>query len=80
MTCLGRVTEGKAVMDDPGVLSDEELDEGFILTCISKPDSEEITIDFDDVQFNKISFTLPKTSSILIVLIAFSYPLIILFP
>ena len=49
MTCLGRVTEGKAVMDDPGVLSDEELDEGFILTCISKPDSEEITIDFDDV-------------------------------
>ena len=46
---LGRVTEGKAVMDDPGVLSDEELDEGFILTCISKPDSEEITIDFDDV-------------------------------
>ena len=25
------------------------LDEGFILTCISKPDSEEITIDFDDV-------------------------------
>ena len=49
MTCLGRVTEGKAVMDDPGVLSDEELDEGFILTCISRPDSKEITIDFDDV-------------------------------
>ena len=49
LTCLGRVTECKAVMDDPGILSDEELDEGFILTCISKPDSEKITIDFDDV-------------------------------
>ena len=49
MTCLGRVTEGKVVMDDPDALSDEELDEGLILTCISKPDSEEITIDFDDV-------------------------------
>ena len=42
-------TEGKTVMDDPGVLSDEELEEGFILTCISKPDSEEITNDFDDI-------------------------------
>ena len=36
-------------MDDPGLLSDEEIDEGFILTCISKPKSEEITIDYDDV-------------------------------
>ena len=34
---------------DNGVLSDEELEQGFILTCISKPDSEEITIDFDDI-------------------------------
>ena len=49
MTCLGRVTEGEAIMDDPGMLSDEEIDEGFILTCISKPASEKITIDFDDV-------------------------------
>ena len=49
MTCLGRVTEGEAIMDDPGMLSDEEIDEGFILTCISKPGSEKITIDFDDV-------------------------------
>jgi hypothetical protein len=31
------------------MLSDEELDEGFILTCIARPGSDEITIDFDDV-------------------------------
>ena len=49
MTCLGRVTIGKAQMDDPGMLSDEEINEGLILTCISKPNSEEITIDYDDV-------------------------------
>ena len=49
LTCLGKVTEGKANMDDPGMLSDEELDEGFILTCIARPGSDEITIDFDDV-------------------------------
>ena len=49
LTCLGKVTEGKAIMDDPGMLSDEELDEGFILTCIARPGSDEITIDFDDI-------------------------------
>lgn len=49
MTCLGRVTNGKAQMDDPGMLSDEEIGEGLILTCISKPNSEEITVDYDDV-------------------------------
>ena len=49
LTCLGKVTEGKAIMDDPGMLSDEELDEGFILSCIARPGSDEITIDFDDV-------------------------------
>ena len=49
LTCLGKVTDGKAIMDDPGMLSDEELDEGFILTCIARPGSDEITIDFDDV-------------------------------
>ena len=49
LTCLGKVTEGKAIMDDPGMLSGEELDEGFILTCIARPGSDEITIDFDDV-------------------------------
>ena len=49
MTCLGRVTDGKTQMDDPGMLSDEEIDEGLILTCISKPNSEKITIDYDDV-------------------------------
>ena len=49
MTCLGKVTNGKTQMDDPGMLSDEEIDEGLTLTCISKPRSEEITIDYDDV-------------------------------
>jgi len=49
MTCLGKVTVGEAMMDDPGMLSDDEIDEGFVLTCISKAKSDEITIDYDDV-------------------------------
>jgi hypothetical protein len=36
-------------MEDEYALSDEEQDEGFVLACISKPLSGEITIDFDDV-------------------------------
>ena len=43
------LTNGKTQMDDPGMLSGEEIDEGLTLTCISKPNSEEITIDYDDV-------------------------------
>ena len=49
MTCIGKVTNGNVIMDDPGMLSDEEIDEGFILTCISKPESDQITIDLDNV-------------------------------
>ena len=49
MTCLARVPSGKVQMDDPGMLSDEEIDEGLILTCISKPSSNEIIVDYDDV-------------------------------
>ena len=48
-TCICKVISGKAQMEDEYALSDEEQDEGFVLACISKPLSGEITIDFDDV-------------------------------
>ena len=46
---VGEYYSKEWVMKNVLMLSDEEIDEGFILTCISKPGSEEITIDFDDV-------------------------------
>ena len=49
LTCVGKVKSGEAEMDENGMLSDDEIDEGLILTCISKPNSDEITIDYDDV-------------------------------
>ena len=48
-SCLAKVTIGKATMDKNTILSDEEVQEGFILTCQAHPTTEKISIDFDDV-------------------------------
>ncbi len=48
-SCLGKVTEGKAVMVKNSILTDKEVAEGFILTCQAHPTTSKITIDFDDV-------------------------------
>ncbi len=48
-SCLAKVIEGKAVMDKNSVLSEEEVDEGFILTCQAHPITQKIIVDFDDV-------------------------------
>ena len=49
LTCMGKVKKGNVEMEENGMLSDDEIDEGLVLTCISKPNSEEITIDYDDI-------------------------------
>lgn len=46
-TCKAKVIEGKAVMEMNYALSDEEVAEGFILTCQSHPASEKVVVDFD---------------------------------
>ncbi|WP_457618929.1 2Fe-2S iron-sulfur cluster-binding protein [Lutibacter sp.] len=48
-SCLGKVTEGKAVMVKNAILSDEEIKEGLILTCQAHPTTQKIVIDYDDV-------------------------------
>jgi ring-1,2-phenylacetyl-CoA epoxidase subunit PaaE len=48
-SCLGKVTEGKAVMVKNSILTDGEIEEGLILTCQAHPTTPKITIDFDDV-------------------------------
>jgi ring-1,2-phenylacetyl-CoA epoxidase subunit PaaE len=48
-SCMALVTEGKAMMTSNSILSDEEIEEGFILTCKAHPTTEKISIDFDDV-------------------------------
>ena len=48
-TCIARVTAGTAKMEKNQILTDSELEEGFILTCQAHPTSEILKIDYDDV-------------------------------
>jgi ring-1,2-phenylacetyl-CoA epoxidase subunit PaaE len=46
-TCRAKLIEGKVHMDVNYALEEEELEQGFILTCQSHPLTDEITVDFD---------------------------------
>ncbi|TYP99753.1 ring-1,2-phenylacetyl-CoA epoxidase subunit PaaE [Tenacibaculum adriaticum] len=48
-SCIAKVTEGKAVMVKNQILTDDELEDGFILTCQAHPTTPKIVVDFDDV-------------------------------
>lgn len=48
-TCLAQITEGKAIMDKNSILTDDEIEEGLILTCQAHPTTPIIGIDYDDV-------------------------------
>lgn len=48
-SCLCKVTEGKAVMTKNSILTDSEVEEGFVLACQAHPTTAKIAIDFDDV-------------------------------
>lgn len=48
-SCIAKVTEGKAVMTKKSILSEEELEEGFVLTCIAHPTTPVLEVDYDDV-------------------------------
>lgn len=46
-TCKAKVLEGKAIMVMNYSLSDEEVKQGYILTCQSHPASEKLVLDYD---------------------------------
>ena len=48
-TCIARVKSGKAEMSENQILTEEEIEEGLILTCQAYPKSSSIEIDYDDV-------------------------------
>lgn len=47
-TCKAKVLKGAATMDMNYTLTDEEIAEGYILTCQSHPNSEELIVTYDD--------------------------------
>ena len=48
-TCKARCVSGEVRMRSNSVLSDSEIEEGFILTCQSEAVSSEVVVDYDDV-------------------------------
>jgi ring-1,2-phenylacetyl-CoA epoxidase subunit PaaE len=46
-TCKAKVIKGKAVMDMNYALTDKEVEQGYILSCQSHPQSAELEVDFD---------------------------------
>ena len=47
-TCMGKLVEGKATMRVNDALDDDEVEEGYILTCQAVPDTDSISVTYDD--------------------------------
>ena len=45
-TCIAKVTHGSATMRVNDALSEEEIADGYILTCQGVPDSEDIKVKY----------------------------------
>jgi 3-ketosteroid 9alpha-monooxygenase subunit B len=46
-TCMAKLTEGSATMRANDVLEDDELDDGYILTCQAVPDTPSVTVRYE---------------------------------
>ncbi|MCB0340941.1 MAG: ferredoxin--NADP reductase [Pseudobdellovibrionaceae bacterium] len=49
MACLAKLKEGRVYQDDPGILTDEAIAAGEILTCQARPLTKIVRVDFDEV-------------------------------
>ncbi|MFT3968577.1 MAG: 2Fe-2S iron-sulfur cluster binding domain-containing protein [Sphingobium sp.] len=47
-TCIARVTEGTAEMENNSVLTEEEVAQGYILTCQAVPTSPHVAFVYED--------------------------------
>jgi ferredoxin len=46
-TCMARLAEGTAAMRANNVLGDDEVEEGWVLTCQAVPTSPKVVVDYD---------------------------------
>ncbi|HRP01789.1 MAG TPA: ferredoxin--NADP reductase [Candidatus Kapabacteria bacterium] len=47
-TCRARLKSGKVYMDERDSLTDDDIDEGYILTCQAHPLTDDVVVDYDD--------------------------------
>ena len=48
-SCIGKITNGKASMEKNQILTDEEVNEGLVLSCQAQAQSQEVSLDFDEI-------------------------------
>ena len=46
-TCMAKLVDGKATMRVNDALDDDEVAEGYILTCQGVPDTESVTVEYE---------------------------------
>jgi ferredoxin len=46
-TCMAKLVEGKATMRVNDALDEDEVAEGYILTCQGVPDTESVTVEYE---------------------------------
>jgi len=46
-TCMAKLVEGKATMRVNDALDDDEVADGYILTCQGVPDTESVTVEYE---------------------------------
>jgi len=47
-TCMALLTDGKATMRVNDALTEDEVDEGYVLTCQAVPDTADVTVNYDE--------------------------------
>jgi ferredoxin len=47
-TCMGKLLDGRATMRVNDALDEDEVAEGYILTCQAVPDTDSISVTYDD--------------------------------
>lgn len=46
-TCIAVVTDGHATMRNNEALADDEVADGYVLTCQAVPDTADVTVDYE---------------------------------
>ncbi len=47
-TCMGKLLEGRATMRLNDALEEDEIEDGYVLTCQAIPDTNSIRVTYDD--------------------------------
>ncbi len=48
-SCIAKITEGSAKMENNQILTDDEIEEGLVLTCQAFPTSAKVSVNYDEV-------------------------------